>query len=914
MRLSSPHMELIQHEDLQAEQEGRPPRYAVHIPLGISFENAGEWIEMKGGTRIWRLRLESPDALATTLLFDEFSLPEGSRLFVYNDDHSSVIGAFSSHNNQDGGSYATQLVMGEACTIEYYEPGNVRGHGNILISHLGHAYRYVYPPTASDLRGGSDPCQVDVNCSEGNNWQDEKHGVLGMSIALSGGSSWCTASLVNNTSLDCKNYILSAMHCTENSTTQQFGQYVFYFNYERSGCGSGSVVTNQTVTGVSLRADSDDGGGNSGSDFALMEYTGTIPSSYSPYYNGWNAQNSPSTGGVGIHHPSGDSKKISTYTSQLTTTGWGIGNTHWQVYWSGTTNGHGVTEGGSSGSPLFDNQGRIVGTLTGGGSYCSQVPNPSPDAYGKMSYHWTSNPGDDLKVWLDPGNTGQLTLAGTYAPCTPANPYDAGISAIDQPAGSVCANSITPVVTLSNFGSATLTSVNIYYNVDGTGTQLYQWTGSLTTNQSVSVTLPSMNVGAGNHTFNAYTTMPNGQTDQNSANNSDASAFTVVIADSYVTLVLNTDDYGAETTWTLTQSGGGVVATGGPYTTGLNEHIVEDICVQTGLCYTFTISDDESDGICCDYGVGSYSLGDANAISIVTGGEFGASESTQFCVPSSSANCDTLYDPFFANASNYRLYANQNGGYVAGSNSFGDLAKAQAFSAPNQPSEVTGIIFWIGAKDDAGASVTGNLYDLNGSGTDLGGATNSAPGSVLATGTKTLERVDTAGFFNIIEFNTSATVNGSFAVGLDFSGFGQNDEIGIVTNNDGDANGADNAWEQWSDGDWYSMNSAWNSQNDADFDLAIFPILCAQNVTGIEDLDDYFNLFPNPNSGQFSIVNSSQLTGTVEIYNSVGQLLSSRSVNGEVVANFDMTGEVSGMYLVRVTTETGIWTSKVLLK
>ncbi|MFM1876265.1 MAG: hypothetical protein RL266_2002, partial [Bacteroidota bacterium] len=613
-RLNTPDMEVVALEDEQAASEGKPPRYAVHIPVGMTFENSGSWLELKGGARVWRARLESPGALATTLLFDEFDLPFGSRLYVFNDDHSSVIGAFSSMNNEDGGTYATQLVLGDACTIEYFEPGEVRGQGNILISHLGHAYRYVYPPNYESQRGGSQSCEVDINCSEGNNWQDEKRGVLGMSIATNFGSSWCTASLVNNTSLDCKNYILSAMHCTESSNSNNFGQYVFYFNYESSGCGGGSVTQNQSVTGCVLRADSDDGGGNNGSDFALMEYLGTIPANYNPYYNGWNAQNVGSSSGVGIHHPAGDRKKISTYTSQLTTTGWGINNTHWRVNWVGTANGHGVTEGGSSGSPLFDNQGRIVGTLTGGGSFCNQVPNPDPDSYGKMSYHWQSNPGDDLKVWLDPGNTGQLTLAGTYAPCSPAVQFDAGISNIDAPVGALCTGTIEPIVTLSNYGSNTLTTVNIYYNVDGNGTQLYQWSGSLSTNQSISVNLPSMNVSAGNHTFNAYTTLPNGQTDENATNNADASVFSITVADSYVTLVINTDNYGAETTWTLMQNGGGVVASGGPYTNGVNVQIVQEICVQSGTCYTFVINDDESDGICCGFGTGSYSIGDEEGI------------------------------------------------------------------------------------------------------------------------------------------------------------------------------------------------------------------------------------------------------------------------------------------------------------
>ena len=69
-----------------------------------------------------------------------------------------------------------------------------------------------------------------------------------------------------------------------------------------------------------------------------------VPFSYNAYYNGW--LRSGSAVGVSIHHPSGDPKKISTYTQALQSANWTGGNsgTHWRVYWSATANGHGVTE------------------------------------------------------------------------------------------------------------------------------------------------------------------------------------------------------------------------------------------------------------------------------------------------------------------------------------------------------------------------------------------------------------------------------------------------------------------------------------------------------------------------------------------------------------------------------------------
>ena len=120
---------------------------------------------------------------------------------------------------------------------------------------------------------------------------------------------------------------------------------------------------------------------------------------------------------MGIHHPQGDIKKISTYTVPLMQTIWTGGSklAHWQVNWSKTANGHGTTEGGSSGSPIFDSQGLLVGTLTGGDSSCDSLDLLLPDYYGMFSYSWDKNGTDSnevLKYWLDPDNTNTMTLNG----------------------------------------------------------------------------------------------------------------------------------------------------------------------------------------------------------------------------------------------------------------------------------------------------------------------------------------------------------------------------------------------------------------------------------------------------------------------------------------------------------------------
>ena len=131
----------------------------------------------------------------------------------------------------------------------------------------------------------------------------------------------------------------------------------------------GTSPSYNSKTGATLRARGDIDGG---SDFQLVQINTAIPSYYNVYYNGWDRSGSSSSSGVGIHHPAGDIKKISTYSSTLSSSTWngsgyiGATNAHWRTSWISTTNGYGVTEGGSSGSPIFNSSGRILGTLTGG--------------------------------------------------------------------------------------------------------------------------------------------------------------------------------------------------------------------------------------------------------------------------------------------------------------------------------------------------------------------------------------------------------------------------------------------------------------------------------------------------------------------------------------------------------------------
>ncbi|MCB0762191.1 MAG: T9SS type A sorting domain-containing protein [Flavobacteriales bacterium] len=403
-------------EDTHIEEAGgrtNNGRLAFHE---INIATDGVWNEMPDGSKIWLFKYKTEGALATSAYFTDFNLPIGGELYIWSADKSYAEGPYDWKENNGHGRFGTAEVFGDEAVIEYYQPADVVGEATFKTYAFAHFYRYIYNVSEEWSRGGSDPCEVDVNCPEGDGWDGMRDAVVRLRIVDGQFVGLCSGSLVNTTARDCRQYMLTALHCADGVSDADFQLLQVRFNYERPQCGTGGAATTHQRTGVIHLADSNDGGGNSGSDFLLVEIEDEIQSSWDPFYAGWDATGSGSTQGVGIHHPAGDVKKISTYTSSLSSAWWGYPGSHWEVNWVATVTNHGVTEGGSSGSPLFNKDLQIVGTLTGGSSYCS-APN-DPDYYGKMSEHWdgNNNPTDDLKVFLDNANTNEETLFGNYAP------------------------------------------------------------------------------------------------------------------------------------------------------------------------------------------------------------------------------------------------------------------------------------------------------------------------------------------------------------------------------------------------------------------------------------------------------------------------------------------------------------------
>ncbi len=414
-QLQSPDMVSINNEDLieDATRGPGPRRMGVSIYVNKGIKEAGTWTVLPNGDKVWRLGLEVPNALALGVYYDDFYIPEGGKLFLYNDNRNQVIGAYTATNNPAKHLFSTQFIQGDKVILEYLQPKSVTEKARIHVSELAYAYRdidFMFHETRSAWW-----CMIDVACSEGDAWENQINGVARISIKIGSNYYWCSGSLINNTDNDRTPYFLTASHCGGNASTGDLNQWIFYFNYQATTC-NGTASGYNTMSGCQFKAH-DPSHADSGSDFYLVEFNNTIPNFYDVYYNGWNRTNSneDAGNGVSIHHPAGDIKKISTYDTPLTsTTAWNGLPTHWRVIWAQTVHGRSIMQGGSSGSPIFDSNGLIMGSLTGG--YTSNsCTTPSPAFYGKMWYSWDQNgntPSTRLKDWLDPGNTGIEKLPG----------------------------------------------------------------------------------------------------------------------------------------------------------------------------------------------------------------------------------------------------------------------------------------------------------------------------------------------------------------------------------------------------------------------------------------------------------------------------------------------------------------------
>ena len=391
-------------------------RFAYKFKVDLGMDNAGKIDYMEDGAKVWRLGITSQGARSLNLIFSEFEIPEQARLFVYSPDRSMILGSFTAENRQPSGILPVAPVEGDSLIVEYVEPAGADFEGRLRVGDVNHDY--VGFRSLLDLRHSAE-CEVDINYNERSNW-DQKRSVC---LIMINGTHMCTGSLLNNTAEDDAPLVLSASHCLfmdekEVVDKSMAETSVFFFNYERPYCMTDIKLRGtmeQSVAGATVVAC------NKQRDMLMCKLSENVPVDYRPYYSGWNATEELTGPFTMIHHPNGDMKKVSVEQDLVYTASFYLNaflpQSHWRVdRWE-----VGISEPGSSGSPLFDADKRVVGALSGG-SVSISCANRGEDNFYRLYSAWSSPSADSLQLskHLDPLGSGRLKIDGKEAnggPC-----------------------------------------------------------------------------------------------------------------------------------------------------------------------------------------------------------------------------------------------------------------------------------------------------------------------------------------------------------------------------------------------------------------------------------------------------------------------------------------------------------------
>ena len=392
------------------EVPGRPLRTGVNrqLPAGpISCASAGEWSTLPDGTRLWTFDLEVPNAKAVRVHFNEFDLPGSTQLLLYGDGIGRPD-VYRSRGPVGKGQFWAAAVSGEVVHLQYQAPSGVEGRPAITFDEISHIYNR---PSPDDLLarvkdndaqdgGGYSPmwldCEQDVNCCEPQN-EDCPYAVdttardaVGAIEFVSGGNtSYCSGALLaDNDPNTYAGYFLTANHCLHTQgVVDTMTVYWFYQTFECNGAFPPQYWVPKSIGGTLLAT-------STTTDFTFIRLLDDPHEGQG--FAAW-TEDPPSGTVYGIHHPGNSLKRIS--IGALTTDPPICGDRplldYWYLDW--TT---GVTEGGSSGSPLFNGNWQVVGQLYG---WCGEAPNcGNPEASNTLYGRFGGPNGtyDSISYWL----------------------------------------------------------------------------------------------------------------------------------------------------------------------------------------------------------------------------------------------------------------------------------------------------------------------------------------------------------------------------------------------------------------------------------------------------------------------------------------------------------------------------------
>lgn len=405
--------ELAQLEDVsQPTFQNRKAKIGLTRYVDIAGPSAGKSssgsLITTATETVWTLRVRSADARGIRIHFEDFHLPAGASVLVFDASNTAhQEGLFEGDGPFGQGDFYSPTLFTDEVIIEYVsdKPGSTLPFRITGVVHL-------VKKTQTGSKGAQN-CTLDITCFNPTTY-DYKNAIGRMAFIDGGDPFVCTGCLL--TDIEPREqgnpkprtfipYFLSANHCFDNQAAANTLEV--YWNYERTTCNGSapSLASLPRNVGAQILATRN----TSISDFLFLRLNQRAPGGL--FFLGWDAGTGYNGASVHtIHHPDGDPKEIAFGQVVMDTDVGGINEAnYWQVAWN-----DGSTQTGSSGCPLIVGVGTLIGSLTGGVGSC---PNPTArDVFGRFAVTFpfiaealsNSTPTvlfDYAANWKDTGNT-----------------------------------------------------------------------------------------------------------------------------------------------------------------------------------------------------------------------------------------------------------------------------------------------------------------------------------------------------------------------------------------------------------------------------------------------------------------------------------------------------------------------------
>ena len=364
----------------------------------LDINNNGTWTQLENGDSIWRMQINSHSGRYMMLIWGEFYMPRGASMFVYSCDKKYVIGAFTDITNNSYNRLTTSPIKSNSIIIEYNKPCYVTEQAKLKVERvglIGESYERNYN-TGFGLSGD---CMINAMCPEYSGWCNQRRSIALVLRPTNDNSLSCfSGSLLTNERRDGMPFFLTGFHCLDldksgglsETEINNVHDWLFVFNYQSPNCSN--PITEPSLQ-HSISGASYINGHTIAVDYAILQLNQKPPKNYNAFYNGWtNDDDDITKTGKCIHHPAGDIKKISSWRKASD-----VSNNYQSIRFTA-----GTAIEGSSGAPIFNDQGYVIGQLSNGKTVCSCDKPNALNVFGRFDASWHAYGLDSI---LNPNKT-----------------------------------------------------------------------------------------------------------------------------------------------------------------------------------------------------------------------------------------------------------------------------------------------------------------------------------------------------------------------------------------------------------------------------------------------------------------------------------------------------------------------------